>query len=169
MPQNHSSGLQQPSCVQRIALGEPYISFVNEYIPADDMEKYQIKEIDKKFVIGGTNARDWTIDRDRDIYIRNVANGREDIRHQTTWTMYWNGDLLEMRLDSLRGGGQRGGPGWSQWKLYGLETRCLPEHLKSQRHEILDALREALLAYKDGGVFASSTTYEVILDIAEDA
>lgn len=107
------------------------MSFVNEFIPAEDVDKYGLKEIDKHFIVGGTNARDWTIDRDRDIYLRNVANGREDWRNQTKWTFYWRGAELTLRLDLLggRGGARRtglvaleAGPAqWQSWIANSLE------------------------------------------------
>jgi hypothetical protein len=36
------------------------MGFVNEYIPAGDVEKYGLDEIDRRFVVGGTGARDPT-------------------------------------------------------------------------------------------------------------
>jgi hypothetical protein len=142
-----------------------HMAFVNEYISPEDVEKYQLEKIDKRFVVGGTNARDWTIDRARDIYIRNVAAGREDWRSHTEWTLYWKGDLIYVELELLTGGGGRGEPGWSHWKLNELE---IPEHLHSHKGEILSDLKSALEAYKDGGVFSSCTDYKVILDIGEN-
>ena len=111
--------------------------FVNEFIPEADVETYGLKEIDRHFIIGGTNARDWTIDRERDIYLRNVAlgaGGEPEIRNQTKWTFYWHGDLLTLRLDLLDGKGGRGEPGWSHWKLVRLNgSSGLPAHL--EEHE----------------------------------
>ena len=51
------------------------MAFVNEFIPPEDVEKYHLSEIDKRFVVGGTSSRQWTIDRRRDVYLRNVARG----------------------------------------------------------------------------------------------
>ena len=148
------------------------MAFVNEFIPPEDVEKYGIKAIDEKFVVGRTRARDWTIDRDRDIYLRNVAMGAgadPDFRNQTTWTFYWHGDLLYLRLDLLEGRGERGGPGWSHWKLIRINgSNGLPAHLKSDGAEILEDLTEAMNAYRDFGVYSSSTDYSVTLDIGEE-
>lgn len=138
------------------------MAFVNEYIPEADIEKYGIKEINKKFVVGGTNARDWTVDRVRDMYLRNVANGREEFRHQSTWTFYWHGELMRVDLDIVEAGGKRGEACWSHKKIRGIQ---IPQHLEDRRSEILSDLKEALTAYKDGGVFATATTYTLTLDI----
>jgi hypothetical protein len=143
--------------------------FVNEYIPAEDIEKYHLKEIDKKFIVGGTNSRQWTIDRERNIYLRNVARGggaEPEIRNQTKWSFFWQAELLTLRLDSITGGGARGAPGWSHWKLVWVNgSDGLPDHLKLHKEEFLKDLKAALLAYKDGGVYASCTSYEVVLDV----
>jgi hypothetical protein len=134
--------------------------FVNEYIPAEDIEKYHLKEIDKKFIVGGTNARDWTIDRERNIYLRNVAIGggaEPEIRNQTKWSFLWRDELLTLRLDLIDGGGRGYGSsddsGWSHWRLVWLNgSHGLPAHLHPQKEQIFDTLKEALTAYKGGGV-----------------
>lgn len=156
--------LDQADATQGFGMG-----FVNEYISDADVEKYNLKAIDEKFISGGTHARDWTIDRERNIYLRNVAMGRGlepggnkvNLSYQTTWTLYWRGDLLTMRLDLLDGKGGCGEPGWSHWRLVWLEG----EHAEIGRREVLEVLKEALLAYKDFGVFSVTSGYSVTLDI----
>lgn len=148
------------------------MAFVNEFIPAEDVEKYDIAAIDEKFVVGRTRARDWTIDRDRDIYLRNVAMGAgadPDFRNQTTWTFYWHGDLLTLRLDLVEGRGGPGEAGWSHWQLVRLNgTNGLPTHLKGHRADILETMIEALTAYEGAGVYSANySSYSVTLNIAE--
>jgi hypothetical protein len=143
--------------------------FVNEYIPAEDIEKYKLKEIDKKFIVGGTNARDWTVDRERSMYLRNVAIGggaEPEIRNQTKWSFFWHEELITLRLDLIKGGGGRGEPGWSHWKLVWLNgSNGLPEHLKAHKVQMLEDLKEALTAYKDFGAYSSNTDYHIIFEI----
>lgn len=148
------------------------MAFVNEFVPPEDAEKYRLAEIDKRFVVGGTHARDWTIDRERDVYLRNVAHGggaEPEIRNQTEWTLYWHGDQLVLRLDLLEGRGEHGELGWSHWRLVWVcGTSGLPAHLKSQRTQILDTLKEALTVYQGAGVYSGVyASYSVTLDIAE--
>jgi|APLak6261658528_1056013.scaffolds.fasta_scaffold01984_1 hypothetical protein len=138
------------------------MTFVNERISEEDALKFGLADIDKKFFVGATNARDWTIDRERNMYLRNVTNGREEYRSRSGWTFYCHGEWIYLELTAIEGGGKRGEPGWAHWKLQSIE---LPEHLKSQRTQILANLKEALIAYKDGGVFAMCTDYTVTLDI----
>lgn len=143
------------------------MSFVNEYISAEDAEKYQLEEIDKQF-FPGTHARDWTIDRVRNIYLRNVELGGgsdPDLRNQYKWTLYWHGDLLLLGTELLDHGGEIGQPGWSHWKLTSLD---LPEQLRPYKEDILADLNEALLAYKGSGIYSTNTEYEITVDIGGD-
>lgn len=143
--------------------------FVNEYITPEDEEKYHLAEIDADFN-GGNRSRQWTIDREHDVYLRNLARGREEEnRHESTWTFYWRGTPLTLRLALLDAWGKAGEPGGGHWRLIFLNgSNGLPLALKGDRHAILDHLKQALMAYKDGGVFSLKTSYSVILDLAEE-
>jgi hypothetical protein len=147
------------------------MAFINEYISQEDVEKYHLEEIDKHFFCG-TRARDWTIDRTRDIYLRNVemVSGPDpDPRGQTKWTFFWHDSAITLQLDSVTGGGGRGEPGWSHWRLASVNSgNGLPLKLRRLKDLFLQDLKSALLAYKDGGVFASCTSYEVVFDVAEE-
>ncbi|WP_372390344.1 hypothetical protein ACCQ05_11595 [Xanthomonas sp. NCPPB 3582] len=146
--------------------------FVNEFIPAPDVVKYNLEGIDRDFVVGGTNARDWTIDRDRDLYLRNVANGggtEIEVRNQTKFSFYWHGELLTLRLDLVDGGGTRGQSGWSHWRLMWINGGDgLPEHLKDDKDQFIADLKEALLAYKDFGVHSRNTEYHIALEVDDN-
>ena len=73
------------------------MAFVNEKIPEADFEKYGLRKIDYELLsIGKTYSRDWTIDRVRDIYLREVAMGRDEESHLSTWTFYWKGAPLSV-------------------------------------------------------------------------
>jgi len=149
------------------------MAFVNEYIPKADMEKFQIKEIDQRVGINRrTNSDSWTIDRERGIYLRCVARGREEFARESAWTFFWNGQLIWVELEILDGSSSgRNAPGWSRKRvtklcLMGGSSNHLPADQAAQRDEILNDLREALLAYKDGGVYSATTTYELTLEVA---
>lgn len=147
--------------------------FVNEFIPAADVEKYGIKAIDEKFVVGGTSSRQWTIDRHRSIFLRNVARGggaEPEIRNQTTWTLYWRGDILTLRLDLLEVSGGPGESGWSHWKLVWLNgSNGLPQHLRQYKAQIIEDLEAALTAYRGSGVYSADySDYSITLEIGEE-
>lgn len=141
-------------------------NFIIEFIPPKDVKTYKLDEIDKKFVVGGTGARDWTIDRERNIYLRNVATGREDWRSETEWTFYWKGQEMTLRLDLLDGQGERREPGRSHWRLISVNGgHGLSTSLKPLARSFMNDLEEALVAYKDFGVYSTNTDYSVTLDM----
>lgn len=146
--------------------------FINEFISAEDAENYGLKAIDQTFIVGGTNARDWTIDRERNIYLRNVAHGGgtdPEVSNQMKWSFYWQGELLTLRLDLMDGGGARGEPGWSHWKLVMINgSQGLPEYLRTKRPQFIADLKEALIAYKDFGAYSSNTEYSIVFEIDAD-
>lgn len=136
--------------------------FVNEYIPQDDLIKYEIEAINLKYVVGGTRARDWTIDRERNIYIRNVANGREDFFHESTWTLFYKDQLIEFGLSNISHQVNAEGVKIGHKKLRYVS---LPEPLQAQKDAVIAVITEALTAYKDGGVFATAADYAVALEV----
>jgi hypothetical protein len=135
--------------------------FANERIPEEDVEKFGLPNIDKKFKFGRTYARDWAIDRSRDMYLRLVARGREEGADQSTWTFYWKGELLTVQLEMISATAARGGHRREHERLVSLE---LPPHLEQQREQVVADLIDALTAYKSFGVHAATTSYALTLD-----
>lgn len=140
------------------------MAFVNEYISSQDSAAYGIKEIDKRYVVGGTSSQQWTIDRERNIYLRQVANGpREiDLFYQGVWTLWFDGELIEIGLDNLSSTGGLNQPCTSHMAVRYIK---LPARLEARRAEIIEVLREALMAYKDGGVYSGATEFSLTLDV----
>ena len=144
------------------------MAFVNEMIGEDDRKKYGLDEVDKLLKRRGkSRQRDWTIDHEREIYLRVINRGREDYRHESTWHFYWRGELLTVCLETLDAGGQPGGHGWSHYKLVDCYKKgfFVPDNLSDRREEIIEDLREALTAYKGGGVYSTRKTSETTLTI----
>lgn len=143
--------------------------FVNEYISKEDFEKYGLEKIDQRFIVGGVYARDWTIDRERDIYLRQVARGREEFMHISKWTFFWHGELLWLEVHSLSCVGERGGSGHAVKRVERLSSMGSPvlaPHLQSQREQIIADLTEAMIASKGGGVFSTFSDYTLDLEVA---
>jgi hypothetical protein len=135
------------------------MAFINEKIPMDDIKKYGLNEINRRYAWGELV---WTVDRDRDIYLRQVRAGREEFSHESTWNLYWGGELLEVDIAIKDAGGTPRGECWAHKKVQRIQV---PPHLASKRDEILADLKEALTAYKDGGVFATSSSYRLIFEV----
>jgi hypothetical protein len=148
------------------------MTFINEFIPPEDVEKFHLDEIDKG-LITGIDTDDWTVDRERNIYLRKVAAGGgsdPDLSNRSKWTLYWKSDLLILGMEYLEGTGERGQPGWSHWLLVWVNgSNDLPASLKVHKAEFLADLEEALTAYQGGGVYSANyTDYSVTLDIAQE-
>lgn len=142
--------------------------FVNERIPAEDFERYQLREIDKHHVVGGVYARTWTVDRERGMYLRQLANGREEFSHEMVWTFYWRGRAYKLRMDILDTTGRPNEPGWSRWSLIRVNATDAPAGIPEPAAEFVADLKDALLARKDGGFFSRSTDYSVELLLGVD-
>ncbi len=139
------------------------MAFVNEEIPEADVEKYGLEKIDDSFFgAGGTTSRNWTIDRARDIYLRRVAIGRDELSHISTWTFSWKGALIWFKRAMIDFKGARNAPCWTHQKVYDFR---IPEAVQNHREEIFRDLHDAFLAYKDGGIYATCTEYSIQFDI----
>jgi hypothetical protein len=138
------------------------MTFVNEEVPKQDIEKYGLREINKKFLIGDFEY-EWTIDRERDIYLRWMCYDPEE-PSENDFSFYWKGILLTIRL-KRRGEGVRGGKGSTTWAMQpsmGSTSLWLPKELESKREEIIADLKDALRAFKDfglGSTIADHTAY----------
>jgi hypothetical protein len=135
------------------------MAFVNEYISPEDVVKYGIEEVDRRF-LKVTFHPEWTIDKERDVYLRFVASGRDGFATQKYCTLYWRGVLLTVLLDQQIGTKPNG----DQWRHYKLLELDMPRAVAAQRTEIVSTLKEGLIAYQGGGVDSgptqSATTFE---------
>lgn len=130
------------------------MAFANEYISAADIEKYGIKEFDDKNHKAHYEPS-WTVDHERDIYLRYVCNEREEFANRHTYAFYWKGTMLMVEVD-IDGGGVRNG---AQWRHYTMRRLEIPENLKAHEAEIIADLKDAFVAYKKSGVLSNCTTH----------
>ncbi|WP_151449185.1 hypothetical protein [Lacisediminimonas profundi] len=147
--------------------------FVNEYIPPDDVKKYRIEEIFRKVYPGFNGSTHWTIDRERNIYFREVQRGSGEYFYRTTNTFFWKERLIWVTLDGLNneaaqqaegerfGGDEPADPKGSaltfklvHWSEDGFGF--LTSELQPMRVQIIRDLREALEA-SHGGIGVRAT------------
>jgi hypothetical protein len=122
------------------------MAFVNEYISPEDVEKYGIEEIDRRF-FRVTFRPDWTIDKERDVYLRFVVSGLEEFAKKKDCVFYWKGALLMARLSQQI----ETAPSGERIRRYKLLQLELPEAVAAERTEIISTLKEGLVAYQSGG------------------
>lgn len=138
------------------------MAFVNEFVPEEDVKKYGLEEIDRRYRRADLRPQ-WTVDRERDMYLRLVDIGREEDSNRLEFTFFWKGVLLYVQL-KLRGGGVRGGEGWSEWSLHDTPFKAgiagvSESELKKNYSEIIVDLKAALTAFKEFGLSSTSTKH----------
>ena len=130
------------------------MAFVNEFVPAEDIKKYGLEEIDRHYRHETFHSQ-WTVDRERDIHLRQVDSGREEHANYSGFIFYWKGTLMFVRL-THRGGGERHGEQWTEWTLL---SAAIPDGLQEKRAEIIADLKAALTAYKEFGCYSTSSNH----------
>ena len=131
------------------------MAFVNEYISEENIKKYDIEALDKKYN-KGFNKPDWTVDHERDMYLRYIKSGREEFSDEYKFCFYWQAQLFEMTF-KVNGGGVRSGELWRHYDLLYIDlarsfTRTLPESLKPYQAEILSHVKDALTVFQEIGI-----------------
>lgn len=125
------------------------MAFVNEFISDPDVVAYHIAAINRHYLKSNFRPH-WTIDRERNIYLREVASGRDEYVGDHTDTLYWSGSLIETELRQTSGKNDD----HIAWREYFLLNLVLPAHLEISRSEILADLKEALAVRNGAGVRA---------------
>lgn len=134
--------------------------FVNARISPEDRVKYRLDEEERRF--GGDSPQlDWVIDRERDIYLRCVRSGGPWASHMFTYALYWKGQVARFDITLLSASPLVDGHASSHQKVTKV---VLPPSLEGERQQILDTLRDALTAQKDGGLYSRAKTYSLKLD-----
>jgi hypothetical protein len=134
------------------------MAFVNAFTTPEDIEKYGLDLFDKRFHLDAVDASQWTVDRERGLYLRIATIGGEEGQRQSRWTFLWHKDLLFLVFEALEPGNDRGLP------HYRLRHLDLPFHLRRYRQDIADAIDEALAVYRHGGVHSQIASFSVALE-----
>lgn len=135
------------------------MAFVNEYISEEDIKKYNIEALNEKLNIANYEPT-WTVDNERDIYLRRVRRGREEFCDQITFFFSWKSLQMKMVLKE-KGGGEQDGPQWTHYELIRIDAW---DDIAPYKKEIIENLKEALTAYKTLGVYSDCTTFTATFD-----
>ena len=136
------------------------MAFVNEYISEADVEKYGTKELDEKFRKMERKPH-WTVDHERNIYLRYLHNEREEHSNRLTYYFYWKDTLMMVTVDLEDAGGAEDAEQWVSYKMWRMG---IPEKLKQYEAEIVADLKEAFTALKYGGVHSTATKFTATFD-----
>ena len=134
------------------------MTFINEYVPEDDIRKYKLEETlvryNPSFIASGISPVykfTWTIDRDRGIYLIRVRAGREELSHQSTWVFFVDGNEMEIVLGRAAGGSRKYDE-TPYVKILDLVRVILGSDETSLSAENTKILKEALSVYGDRGI-----------------
>ena len=136
------------------------MAFVNEYISAENIKKYDIEALDKRFRKGHYEP-EWTVDHKNNMYLRYMSREHEEFSNHITYCFYWKCTVIEVVIELSEAGGVRNGAQWSRKKLL---RWTLPTKLVAQEAQVKADLKEAFGAYKDFGMLSTSTSYTVTFD-----
>jgi hypothetical protein len=132
------------------------MAFVLEKVPEADIEKYGLREINKQsFKIDASYH--WVVDRERNVYLRFLTRDRES-PHLCEFNLYWKGTRIWLRLEK-HGEGELHGTGTTTWTFRGWLP---PLELKAEFPAMIEALKEALVLYKDNGVYSSIAEHTAV-------
>ena len=147
------------------------MAFVNEYVPEEDVKKYNLAVIDKNYFKGHYKP-DWTRNKEKDIYLRWMGDGGQEGMEYKTFSFYWKGTLLQTELTHVRHEGDSSNS--KVWRLRGIvppwweknqELRVVAQHvLQENITEILVDLKSALTVYQDAGVYSLVTNLIVTFE-----
>jgi len=145
------------------------MTFINEYTPEKDKEKYNFAELNKRSRCGGTiPSGDWTIDRANNIWIHQLYVESDHTEADggytgvSVWDYYWKGYLMSVRIKLLECSGKRGQDLWARKKLLDIS---LPSELEDKRDCVLKDLELALSAFKENGVLSTSSSYKLVFEL----
>jgi hypothetical protein len=137
------------------------MAFINEIVSEIDIEKYRLRDINQQyhFALRDMTCR-WTVDRERDIYVRKMGTGREEFSSHTTFTFYWKGHLFFwiLVLDSIE---DTDDESKTVWSLAEKKPLYLPPELEPLREEIMTDFKNALTQNKAASFLIQPQRYSV--------
>lgn len=129
------------------------MTFVNEYIPEADYEKYDLRRIcgehNLKSLHGHMYSRDWTIDRERDAFLIQVWSHHES--DFSGWAFYWKGEWMFFEMRPVESKQDRANN--ACWFRFLVKGFVVTHELDARREELLGDLRAAITASPGGTTF----------------
>ncbi len=129
------------------------MAFVNEYISDEDREKYNIDDLyireNSRLIRKGLSDNhklNWTIDRERGLYLMKVRVGREELSNRSIWILNWQGQEIKIKIDRADGGSLTYSdlPYIVIWNLVDIELVNVTDITNKK---VIEVLKEALIEY----------------------
>ncbi len=121
------------------------MAFINEEVSEADAINYDFAKLSRLFHKDEWQLKSWwTIDRDRNIFLICLGTGREEFCMQHRFLFWWDGVVLDIRLDGTKEGNPFGKI-ISRWDSLSLG---IPTDFPSTRDDLIGTLKEALTVFK---------------------
>jgi hypothetical protein len=134
------------------------MAFIFERVSEEDIEKYNLRERNRSWHLATNDLYKWTIDKERDIYLRHITSGRDsECTDDSFFDFYWRGYLIYVHL-GFDGGG-RWIPDAPVKVIWTLRDFQLPSELEEKRIEILEDLKAALFSHRLGSISIIPTEF----------
>ncbi len=129
------------------------MTFVNEYVSEENINKYGLRALSKKWWnwLPLEFRYAWTYDSKRDSYFIPISRGREEYAHHLRCVLYFKGIYWDIEICHEPGGSDSytEKPYRQIWGLIHIKH---PEGGLAPTEEIVSVLKEALGVYKIRGV-----------------
>ena len=133
------------------------MGFVNEYVPDEDIEKYDLHGIWDKYYpfrkgrYFGGNKPHWTIDREKNTYLMSIGIGRGEHGNRRKFLLWMDGQHVVVEVDLLKGssGDLDASPFVLIWALARIAP---PDGHDVIEEQIIRSFKDALTTYGYWGV-----------------
>ncbi len=135
--------------------------FINEIYSQEDCDKYNIREIQSKYIAGACGSEQWTVDKENEIFLMQLTSGREEFQRDSQWCFLFEKkvyvlDIHTDRSDKLDDGSKISYK--TVKRVSSLGDRFFEPSIDDYAC-IIPHVREAFNAYKGGGVYSRSDNY----------
>lgn len=137
------------------------MAFINETVSEADIDKYKLRDINQQyhFALRDMECK-WTIDRERDIYVRQMGSGREDLCDHHTFTFYWKTHLFFWTIKFLTHE-RIHDHSHIVWGLASNKELHLPKDLEEKRDEIMKDFKDAVYVAEEFDFVVEPKSYSV--------
>jgi len=146
--------------------------FVNELVPEEDLKKFGIRELRKRF-LGGTVQPSWTVNREQGSFLLFLDKSIEEEPPKYEFYFHWKGIGLYMRLHRLSE--KNNNNGWMiRYKLigitdnlespFGINSIRLSEVIENNKEVVFEEIRKSLREFGTIGTSFDDTKDHSVYD-----
>lgn len=139
------------------------MTFINEYVSKENIEKYQLEALWKRTHLGQTPIGDsysWTFNNERNIFLMLIRSGNEmETANDHTFLLWWDGSEISLQLKREGNANYRTNEGHATWHLKRLNIP--PDFQAATVEEVTDVVKQALTHYGFMGAHRTLKNYAV--------